>query len=289
MFFELVLIGTTASGKSHIANVLANEFQAVILSLDSLCVYKEINIASAKPSKAELEKLQYFGVNLLSVKEHFNVALFMQEYKKAKDYAFKKKAPLIIVGGTSFYLKILQDGLSKQVPKSKEFPSNENIYQLLKEKDPSVRIEKNDSYRLQKWFSIYEYAKQIPSEFLKQTKQNGVLKDAEIYELVWEKDALRRRIALRTQTMLQSGLIEEAQGLFARFNPDLKALNCIGLKECKAYLNGEISLKELEFDINTHTAQLAKRQRTFNKKIPSICVNFETALKLLEEKMKKML
>ncbi|MCX2682731.1 tRNA (adenosine(37)-N6)-dimethylallyltransferase MiaA, partial [Campylobacter sp. MIT 21-1685] len=201
MFFEFALIGTTASGKSDIANTLANEFGACILSLDSLCVYKEINIASAKPSKTELEKLQYFGVNLLSVDEHFNVALFIEEYKKAKNYALKEKIPLIIVGGTSFYLKILQDGLSQQVPQSKKIPPNEVIYQLLQEKDPTININKNDSYRLQKWFSIYEYTKQIPSQFLKQTKQNGIIKNIITYELVLQKDLLQKRITSRTQSM----------------------------------------------------------------------------------------
>ena len=84
--------------------------------------------------------------------------------------------------------------------------------------------------------------------------------------------------------MLKQGLIEEARELFTRFDANLKPLNSIGLKECKAYLNDEISLKELEILINTHTAQLAKRQRTFNKKFQSTPLSFHQAFEFLSKK-----
>ncbi|EOH7148564.1 tRNA (adenosine(37)-N6)-dimethylallyltransferase MiaA [Campylobacter coli] len=284
MFFQIALIGTTASGKTYVANALAKEFNAVVLSLDSLCVYKEINIANAKPSKDELMNLNYFGVNLLSVDEHFNVELFIREYQKAKEFALMNDLPLIIVGGTGFYLKTMIDGLSQKIQDTTSNLSNDEIYTLLLKIDPAYKIEKNDTYRLGKWLSIYESTNEIPSDFLKRTQKDGVLKDIEIYELVWDREILRKRIEARTKEMIDNGLIEEARMLFSNFDNNLKALNSIGIKECKEYLENKISLKELENLITIHTSQLAKRQRTFNKKFQSTPLEFSKALILLRNK-----
>lgn len=284
MFFQIALIGTTASGKTYVANALAKEFNAVVLSLDSLCVYKEINIANAKPSKDELMNLNYFGVNLLSVDEHFNVELFIREYQKAKEFALMNDLPLIIVGGTGFYLKTMIDGLSQKIQDTTNTLNNDEIYTLLLKIDPAYKIEKNDTYRLRKWLSIYESTNEIPSDFLKRTQKDGVLKDIEIYELVWDRENLRKRIEARTKEMIDNGLIEEARMLFSNFDNNLKALNSIGLKECKEYLENKISLKELENLITIHTSQLAKRQRTFNKKFQSTPLEFSKALILLRNK-----
>ena len=270
MFFEFALIGTTASGKSEVANALASEFDAIILSLDSLCVYKEINIASAKPEIATLERIEHFGVNLLSVADKFNVGLFFDEYQKARARALKLEKPLIIVGGTSFYLKALMGGLSARVADTDTAMSNDAIFALMNEVDKNAKISRGDTYRLRKWLSIYEQTKQIPSEFLKNSLQKPLIKELKIYELVVDKENLKQRVQNRTQQMLEMGLVGEARELFANFDEHLKPLNSIGLKECKDFLRGLITQNELATLINTHTMQLAKRQRTFNKKFKSV-------------------
>lgn len=284
MFFELAIIGTSASGKSDVANALADEFKAVILSLDSLCVYNEINIASAKP---DITGLEYFGINLLSITQHFNVALFFDEYKRAKNRALELDTPLIIVGGTSFYLKALMSGLSQRVKEQDIKLNNDAIYELMKKVDLRAKISPNDTYRLKKWLNIYEQTGQIPSEFLQNSLQEPLIKELEIYELVVDKEILRKRVEFRTQNMLKMGLIEEARDLFARFSADLKPLNSIGLKETRLFLQGLISKDELFTLITTHTMQLAKRQRTFNKKFQSIQIQANKALRLFRQKMKK--
>jgi len=286
MFFEIALIGTTASGKTDIANTLAKEFKASILSLDSLCVYKEINIACAKSDEKDLKELDYFGVNLLSVDAHFDVSLFIKEYQKAKEFAQKQNKALIITGGTSFYLKAMMEGLSAKIVNKQTNLNNEQIYTLLKKTDPDFKVERNDTYRLQKWLNIYESTKEIPSIFLKKTKQEAVIKELEIYELVLNKEELNQKIAIRTKTMFQKGLLDEAKFLFQNFDENLKPLNSIGLKECKAYLKKQISLQECEALINIHTAQLAKRQRTFNKKFQSKILQNNEAFEILKMRFK---
>ncbi|EAK6287226.1 tRNA (adenosine(37)-N6)-dimethylallyltransferase MiaA [Campylobacter lari] len=282
MFFEFALIGTTASGKTELANKLAYEFNASILSLDSLCVYKQINIASAKTEQKTLDELDYFGINLLNVNEHFNIALFFEEYKKAKAFAQKNNQMLIITGGTSFYLKALMDGLSDHFQESKSLLNNDEIYALMKKIDPNAKIEKNDTYRLKKWLGIYEQSKKIPSEVLKETKQEALIKKLDIFEISWQKDLLEKRIIKRTKNMLNEGLIEEAKMLFDNYDHHLKALNSIGLKECKDFLDKKINLNELEELIIIHTRQLAKRQRTFNKKFNKENLDFQSAYENLK-------
>ncbi|MCW1359794.1 tRNA (adenosine(37)-N6)-dimethylallyltransferase MiaA [Campylobacter sp. US33a] len=281
MFFEFALIGTTACGKTELANKLAYHFNACILSLDSLCVYKQINIASAKTDAKTLEELCYFGVNLLNVDEHFNIAMFFEEYKKAKSHAQENHRPLIITGGTSFYLKALMDGLSENINASQSPLNNDEIYGLLKQIDPKAKIEKNDTYRLKKWLGIYEKTGQIPSEFLAQTKQEALIKNLDIFEITWEKADLEKRIIQRTHSMLENGLIDEAKELFEKYDENLKALNSIGLKECKEFLQNKLTKEELCEQIIIHTRQLAKRQRTFNKKFQSKALNFAQAFEFL--------
>ncbi|MFG5098289.1 tRNA (adenosine(37)-N6)-dimethylallyltransferase MiaA [Campylobacter lari] len=282
MFFEFALIGTTASGKTELANKLAYEFNASILSLDSLCVYKQINIASAKTEQKTLDELDYFGINLLNVNEHFNIALFFEEYKKAKAFAQKNNQALIITGGTSFYLKALMDGLSDHFQESKSLLNNDEIYALMKKIDPNAKIEKNDTYRLKKWLGIYEQTNKIPSEVLKETKQEALIKKLDIFEISWQKDLLEKRIIKRTKNMLNEGLIEEAKMLFDNYDHHLKALKSIGLKECKDFLDKKINLNKLEELIIIHTRQLAKRQRTFNKKFNKENLDFQSAYENLK-------
>ena len=144
---EIAIIGSTASGKTALSLEIASKTNAVILSLDSLCVYKEIEIASAKPTLKERGEIIHFGIDEVYPNEEFDVVKFIELYKKAKEYAIKNKKNLIIVGGTGFYLKALIDGLSKGIDsKIKLDISQLEAYELLYsiDKEYMQRIEKND-------------------------------------------------------------------------------------------------------------------------------------------------
>jgi len=236
LFGELALIGTTASGKSDLAFELAKEFGGVILSLDSLALYKEIDIASAKPKPWQLAAVRHFGVDEIYPDEDFSVGAFFEIYKNAKEFARSQECLLIITGGSGFYLKAMLSGLAPDVPKCELNLSNEEIYELALQNDPEFasKFSQNDSYRLEKWYQIYKFSGQTPSIWLKQNTKESVIKD-------------------------------EAKFLFDKYKSEPKPLKSIGLKECKQFLQGEISKSELETLIATHTAQLAKRQRTFNR------------------------
>ena len=267
MFKEFALIGTTASGKSDLGFELAKEFGGVILSLDSLALYKEIDIASAKPKPWQLEAVRHFGVDEIYPDEEFSVGSFFEIYKNTKDFALSQNCPLIITGGSGFYLKAMLNGLAPDVPKCELNLNNQEIYELALNIDPNFaeKFSQNDSYRLEKWYQIYKFCGQTPSAWLKQNTKESVIKELAIFEILWDKDELRARIAKRTKNMLKDGLIDEAKFLFDKYKNEPKPLKSIGLKECKQFLDAEISQSELEELITIHTTQLAKRQRTFNR------------------------
>ncbi|WP_086268072.1 tRNA (adenosine(37)-N6)-dimethylallyltransferase MiaA [Campylobacter devanensis] len=272
MFYEFAIIGTTASGKSDLAIKVARELDGVILSLDSLCLYKEINIASAKPSSDELALVKHFGIDIASPNDEFCVGDFIAEYKQALAYAKNLDIPLIITGGSGFYLKAMLSGLAPKTKPIKIDISDDEIWNLAVKIDSEFcsKFSKNDKFRLHKWYQIYTQTSAIPSQWLRDNTSQPVIKNLPIFELVWDKIELIERIKIRTKNMLQNGLIDEAEYLFKHYNNSLKPLNSIGLKECKEYLNGKINLNELENLIIIHTTQLAKRQRTFNKGFDSI-------------------
>ena len=275
MYSELAIIGTTASGKSDLAIKVAREFNAVILSLDSLCLYKEIDIASAKPNKDELELVSHFGVDLVMPDMDFCVGDFIDEYKKAKLYAQQNNSMLIITGGSGVDLKSMLSGLSPKIEPLKIKISDDEIWDLAVEIDKEfcAKFSKNDKFRLHKWYQIYTQTNEIPTQWLQLNTGEPMIKNLTIYELVWDKFELIERIKTRTKNMLENGLIDEARYLFGRYDSALKPLNSIGLKEAKDYLDGKINLNELNDLITIHTTQLAKRQRTFNKSFNSIKID----------------
>ena len=287
MFCEFALIGTTASGKSDLALKIAKEFNGVILSLDSLSVYKEINIASAKVSALELESVKHFGINLIFPNEYFSVGEFIKEYEKAKSYAQNLQIPLIITGGSGFYLKAMMSGLAPKIRDIKCDLNLEQIYELILKIDPEFgsKFSKNDKFRLEKWYSIYKTTGEIPSKFLRENTAEPIISNLQIFEILWDREVLRDRIKIRTEKMLENGLIDEAKYLFDKYGFETKSLNSIGLKECGEFLRGELGKNELYEQICTHTAQLAKRQRTFNKsqflenKISQDLTNLENSIK----------
>jgi tRNA dimethylallyltransferase len=272
---QLAIIGATASGKTSLAIKLAHKINAYILSLDSLSVYKDINIVSAKPTHKEREGILHFGIDVLSAKNNFDVTLFIDLYHQLYKKCIKEEKNLIIVGGTSFYLKMLIEGIS-QTPKispntqkevSKHLLDLENTYQWLLKLDNSYmsKIASKDAYRIEKSLQIYLETGLTPSEyFLKFPLQPTITQPLPIYQITWDKALLRQRIAQRTQIMLDNGLIDEVCSLEQKYTRTPNCMKSIGIKETLAYLDGIYDKEMLIEKITINTARLAKRQTTFN-------------------------
>jgi len=275
MFKQFALIAPTASGKTELSISLAKKLDAIILSLDSLSVYKSINIASAKPTIQERDGIKHFGIDLIKPNKIFDVMLFIDEYKKAKKYAIENNKNLIIVGGTSFYLKSLLTGISKRDNinnKTKKIVDKklldlkvvyEELYKI--DKFYMQNIKSTDRYRIQKALEIYIQYGMIPSEYFKVNQPKPIITNLKIFQIETDMEILRTRIKTRTKKMIQNGLIEEVIKLEAKYTRDFPSMNSIGIKETLSYLDGKIDKTTLEELISIHTNQLAKRQKTFNK------------------------
>ena len=274
------IVGPTASGKSDLALELAQKLNSVILSVDSLAVYREIDIASAKPSKQELATIKHFGIDELNPDEKFSVIEFLEHFKKAKNYAKEQNKGLIIVGGTSFYLKVLSQGISN-LPKIEptlklevqEIMANlEEAYKFLKSIDSEYakKIKSGDRYRIEKALEIYKATNMPPSQYFRENPPKPIVPNLPIYEIAINRDILRERIDLRTSKMLEMGLIDEVAYLEHKYTREPQSMGAIGIKEVLDFFDGVYSKKELKAKIATNTARLAKRQVTFNKSQLSI-------------------
>mgnify|MGYP000134856570 CR=1 FL=1 len=265
---QIAIIGPTASGKTGLAIDMAYQTNSVILSLDSLSVYKEIDIASAKPTKEERGEIIHFGIDEVYPNETFDVMEFLNCYQKAYDYAKQNNNNLIIVGGTGFYLKILIEGMSVGVDSKEPMDiSCEEAYKLLLNLDPVYmqKIEQNDKYRIEKAYMIYKHSQLSPTEFFLQNPKKPIVPDLPIFEIMWDTQELRERIKLRTKLMIQEGVIDEVMRLEKKYTRLPNCMSSIGIIETLGYLDGKLTKDELEEKISTNTARLAKRQRTFNR------------------------
>jgi tRNA dimethylallyltransferase len=272
---QLALIGPTASGKTALSIKLAQKMNAHILSLDSLSIYKEIDIVSAKPSVEERADIKHYGLDHLFPHEDFDVTTFIKLYHEVYTLCQKEDKNLVIVGGTSFYLKMLLEGIS-DVPNisektkaeaSKHLTDLPSTYEWLYSLDPTYmsNIASNDSYRIEKALNLYLETSVTPTVYFKRFPPKPTITDPlPIYQIVVEREVLRERIALRTSLMLDEGLINEICMLEKKYSRQPNCMKAIGIKETLAYLDGLYDKKLLEEKIITNTSRLAKRQTTFN-------------------------
>lgn len=271
---QLAIIGSTASGKSDLALSLAQQYNALILSIDSLSIYKEIDIASAKPSKSELSSIEHFGIDRLKADETASVITFIDEYRAIYTKALLEHKNIIIVGGSSFYLKSMIDGLSTipeyspstlQQAKTMLMDLSE-CHRLLETIDPLTmqKITPTDAYRIEKMLLIYLESGISPSKWFHAHPPQPIITECPVFNLQVDRDILRERIALRTEKMVNAGLIDEVAELERVYGRIPNSMKAIGIIEVLEYLDGKITKDEMISLISTHTAQLAKRQQTFN-------------------------
>ena len=272
---QLAIIGPTASGKSDLAIKIALKIDAYILSIDSLSIYKEIDIVSAKPSREELNAVKHFGINVLNADEYFSVDIFMDLYKEVLQKCQKENKNLIIVGGTSFYLKSLIQGLSslpkvtQEVLKTVKTKLKDLVstYKELSQVDFEYmkNISESDSYRIEKALIIYEASGQTPTEWFKENPPKPIIQNLDIFNIEVDRAVLRERISKRTSKMLALGLLDEVAYLEQKYSRLPNAMGAIGIVEVLDYFDSKVSEEKMLSLISTHTAQLAKRQATFNR------------------------
>jgi tRNA dimethylallyltransferase len=265
----LVILGPTASGKSALAMEVAERLGAHILSVDSMQVYRGMDIGTAKPSEAERVRVPHHAIDLVDANEAFTVARFVELADQTIRDCAARAAPLIATGGTPMYYKALFHGLFDGPPadgavreRLRALP-NEELHQRLTVADPeaAARIHLNDSKRLVRALEVYELTGKPISSFQTDWDSDGFRHKALWIGLSWDKEALNRRINLRVKQMIASGWLEETRGLLERFGTlSETAAEATGYREMIDHLQGRQTLDEAAEQIKIATRQLGRRQ-----------------------------
>ena len=276
---KIILIsGPTASGKSKFAISLAKNINGEIINADSMQVFKELKILTARPNLKDTNKIKHHLYGYKSVKENYSVGDWLKD-SKIKIFNIKKKNKVpILVGGTGLYFKALIDGIVKipNIPSSirnkirqKHIKIGQNkFYSELIKIDPISKnmINKNDSQRTIRAFEVKKFTKKSLFDWYKSTSPDFKKNEFVKLYIDYPRMELLKQISKRTDAMIKEGAILEAD----RFNKlkiskDLSSNKIIGLIEIKDYLNKKISLNDLKEKISIKTRQYAKRQSTWSR------------------------
>ncbi len=260
----ILLFGPTASGKSRLAVDIAKEYNGEIINADSMQIYKEVKILSARPNEKNIKHHLY---GFLSVKKNFSTGSWYKLAAKKIKEINKKGKMALVVGGTGLYFKALTDGLSEipEVPKTNMNSKLDKDYVL---KNPKIfkGIPINDKQRLQRALSVYKHTGK--PLWLWQKKNKKIFKTKELIKIFLQpaKPEIENRIKKRFDEMLREGAIQEAENFKKiRVNSINSSNFIIGLKEISEFLSKKISLDELKEKVLIRTRQYAKRQFTWQR------------------------
>ena len=274
----ILILGTTASGKGQLAFDLAEQICAEIISIDSMKVYRRMDIGTAKPPKEAQKRVKYHLIDVAQPCDQFSVGRFLElAYDAIKQIKSRNKA-VIAVGGTALYIKALLYGLFDGPGSDSQIRENlrelaktegpDQLWQQLKAVDPAAadRIHRNDSKRIIRALEVYQISGEPISNLQKQFSAEKTLHDWTIVGLGRQKTDVAGKINQRVRKMIADGLVDEVKSLLAEDRPLSDQARCaIGYAEIIDYLNGKTSLKDAVERIKINTRRLAKGQRTWFK------------------------
>jgi len=275
------IVGSTAVGKTKWAIEWAEQQASCILNSDSIQVYKDLNIGSAKPDFKKYPHLKFYLFNQILAPEVWTAGKFRKQALNILNRKINKKT-ILIVGGSGFYIQALEKGMyptqtvsrkiTQKLEKILKTKGLDHLYKDLKKRDPKTaqKISCKDQYRIFRSLSLIESEgktlSQIKKEFMEQKLPWPYLKIG----LKTSKEKLLQRVKKRTNKMLKQGLIEEIEILVKKGFRHWKPLSRIGYREGLLYLEGKIKKENLADKIISSTMALAKKQNTWFKKDKNI-------------------
>lgn len=256
----IVIVGPTGSGKTRLSVKLAKRFDAEIINGDSVQIYKRLDIGSAKIKESEKEGVSHHLFDIKEPTESYSVFNFQKDVREKLESI---KTPMI-VGGTGLYIKaslyqyeFIEKGRDESFDLSYAHYSNEELYQILLDKDPNVVIDMNNRRRvlraLEQALSGEHRSKKVNKDIL--------LYDPLIIYLDLERSEQEEKLKLRLDKQIMEGFIEEVESL----DKEGIRVNAIGYRELNSYLDGKMTLDEAKKEIISVSKKLAKKQKTFFK------------------------
>jgi tRNA dimethylallyltransferase len=270
-----ILGGPTASGKSSVAQALAEQLGLEIVAADAMQVYRGMDIGTAKPGPEERARVPHHLLDIVTPAEAFSVADYVRAAEAALKAVLERGRLPLVVGGTGFYIRALAEGLptappadpAAQAPLWKAIEEN-GLDPMLAElerlsPDDAARAQRNPR-RVVRALEVLRRTGRPPSAFPRTVPAFRYDKVALLPTL----DTLRPRIRQRSQRMFENGLVEEVRALLEAYPEPLTALQAIGYKEVATHLAGRSTLEEAQLAVTIATLQYARRQRTWFRKEP---------------------
>lgn len=266
----IVVVGATATGKSDLAVQLAKKYNGEIISGDSIQVYKELNIGSAKITREEMQGIPHYFIDYCHYDEDYNVKVFQEVGRKYIEDILSRGKNVIICGGTGLYIKALlydyvfhEEEIDENYRKLLSEKSTEQLYQMLCEIDFNATdtIHPNNRQRLIRALLMAHSGEKKSDRIAKQ--EHKMIYDAILIGLNAERSYLYNRINQRVDLMFDQGLVAEMQEIYKENVFQLQSMKAIGYKEFEPYYLGIQTIEEVKEHIKKNTRQLAKRQYTF--------------------------
>jgi tRNA dimethylallyltransferase len=279
----LAIVGATASGKSSVAQRVADKTGASLVSVDSRKIYRGMDIGTAKPAPDLRERYRYGMIDCADPDERFSAGQYVREARALVGERLERGERVILVGGSGFYLEAFVRGLPDLpaidpqvragVLADAEARGWEALHADLLKTDPAwaMSIEPTDKTRLLRATETLKQTGKPLSEWLRATEKEAAPWPTDIVELEHDRQDLHERIAARTDRMIAAGLVSETEGLLRRgYTAKSPGLATVGYQEIISHLEGRISVYEARDQIVFHTRQYAKRQLTWFRHRPGI-------------------
>lgn len=275
----IVIGGPTASGKTALSIELAKKINGEIVSADSMQIYKDMNIGTAKPTIEEMQGIKHYLLDFVSPEERYSVAQYKQDAKRAIKEIIKKGKTPIIVGGTGLYVDSLIYEIEYNDIKIDEEYRNkleaiveknglEELYKKALEIDPVAmeKISKNDKKRIMRILEIYKATGKTKTQQELESRKKPVEYDYRIFAINWDREILYQRINKRVDIMIEQGLVNEVKNILDKYDKFPTAMQGLGYKEVVDYINGIYTKEEMIEKIKMETRRYAKRQLTWFRK-----------------------
>lgn len=270
------LTGPTAAGKSAVGVELAERIGAEIISLDSMALYRCMDIGTAKPTAAERRRVRHHLIDVLDPHEEYSLAQYVEAANLAAMEIAGRQRQVLFVGGTPLYLKGLLRGIFEGPPADWELRrrladesqrhGGQWLHQRLAQVDPlaASRLHWNDARRLIRALEVFEKTGRPISELQRQFDVGKPASECRVFVLNWPKAELHARIERRVDAMFAGGLVEEVRRLLSEPRPLSRTTRqAVGYREVIKHLEGRCNLVETIKLVCQHTRQLAKRQGTW--------------------------
>ena len=270
------LSGPTASGKTPIGIELAQRLNAEIISMDSMAVYRGLDIGTAKPSLAERQRVPHHLIDCLDPGEEFSLASFLHAAHRAIDEITSRGRQVLFVGGTPLYLKSLLRGIFEGPPADWELRSRLKeeaaagppglLHARLQSIDPQAaeKLHASDTRRLIRAIEVFEKTGRPISAWQQQFATGRSAEECRVFVLAWPREQLQERINARVDQMFQAGLVDEVATLLNQgVRLSSTASQALGYREVVEHLSGGPNLSETIELVKTRTRQFAKRQETW--------------------------